>query len=71
MRKKYIDNMRWITVVLVVIYHVIYMFNGVGVLGGAGALSKTQYRICFYTRVLSVIYAVAVCRIGDVRSVLS
>ncbi len=47
MRKKYIDNMRWITVVLVVIYHVIYMFNGVGVLGGAGALSKTQYQDLF------------------------
>lgn len=33
MRKVYIDNIRWITVALVVIYHVIYhviyMFNGV------------------------------------------
>lgn len=47
MRKKYIDNIRWITVVLVVIYHVIYMFNGVGVLGGVGALSKTQYQDLF------------------------
>ena len=28
MRKLYIDNIRWITVVLVVLYHVIYMFNG-------------------------------------------
>ena len=71
MRKKYIDNMRWITVVLVVIYHVIYMFNGVGVLGGAGALSKTQYQDLFLYAGLSVVYAVAVCRIGDVRSVLS
>lgn len=36
MRKYYIDNIRWITVVLVVIYHVIYMFNGIitdGVIG--------------------------------------
>ena len=29
MRKTYLDNVRWITVVLVVIYHVIYMYNGV------------------------------------------
>lgn len=27
MRKTYIDNIRWMTVVLVVIYHVFYMFN--------------------------------------------
>ncbi len=29
MRKTYLDNIKWITVVLVVIYHVIYAFNGV------------------------------------------
>lgn len=29
MRKTYIDNIRWITVVLVVIYHVIFMYNGI------------------------------------------
>lgn len=34
MRKPYIDNVRWATVLLVLIYHVWYMFNGVGVLGG-------------------------------------
>ena len=36
MRKTYVDNIRWMTVILVVIYHVIYMFNGVvtsGVIG--------------------------------------
>ena len=27
MRKAYLDNIRWVTVVLVVIYHVIYMYN--------------------------------------------
>ena len=32
-RKAYLDNIRWITVLLVVIYHVGYLFNGVGVLG--------------------------------------
>lgn len=34
MRKTYLDNIRWVTVLLVLIYHVCYMFNGVGVLGG-------------------------------------
>lgn len=36
MRKHYIDNIRWITVTSVVIYHVIYMFNSIiteGVMG--------------------------------------
>ena len=27
MRKNYLDNIRWVTVVLVVIYHVLYMYN--------------------------------------------
>lgn len=44
MRKKYIDNIRWITVVLVVVYHVFYLFNGVGVAGGVGALSDAPYQ---------------------------
>ena len=34
MRKTYIDNIRWVTVLLVLIYHVCYIFNGVGVPGG-------------------------------------
>lgn len=44
MRKKYIDNIRWITVTLVVIYHVFYIFNAFGVLGGIGPFSDTQYQ---------------------------
>lgn len=42
MRKTYIDNIRWITVVLVVIYHVIYMFNGVSLFGVLGPFSDHQ-----------------------------
>lgn len=34
MRKLYLDNIRWITVILVMIYHVFYMFNGIGIPGG-------------------------------------
>lgn len=31
-RKNYIDNIRWITVLLVTVYHVIYIFNSCGVI---------------------------------------
>lgn len=33
LRKYYLDNIRWSTVLLVLLYHVFYMFNGVGVPG--------------------------------------
>jgi len=45
MRKHYLDNIRWITVIIVVIYHVFYMYNAEGVLGGLGKITnlKVQY----------------------------
>ena len=51
MRKHYIDNIRWITVVTVVIYHVLYMYNAEGILGGLGKitdLSTQPYDIFMY-----------------------
>ena len=39
-RKNYLDNIRWITVVIVVLYHVFYMYNAEGVLGGVGQITK-------------------------------
>lgn len=36
MRKHWIDNLRWVTVVLVLIYHVFYFYNNKGVFGGIG-----------------------------------
>ena len=42
MRKHYIDNIRWITVVIVVIYHVFYMYNAEGVLGGIGRITDLE-----------------------------
>ncbi len=39
MRKHYLDNIRWVTVVIVVIYHVFYMYNAEGVLGGLGKIT--------------------------------
>ena len=40
MRKHYLDNIRWITVVIVVVYHVLYMYNAEGVLGGLGKITN-------------------------------
>ena len=47
MRKTYIDNIKWITVVLVVIYHVIFMFNGVTTYGVIGPFSEFQPQDAF------------------------
>lgn len=44
MRKFYLDNIRWATILLVMIYHVFYMFNAVGVLGGVGSFHEVQYQ---------------------------
>ncbi len=35
-RKYWIDNLRWVTVLLVLFYHVIYFYNNKGVFGGIG-----------------------------------
>ncbi len=42
MRKHYLDNIRWITVVLVVIYHVLYMYNAEGILGVVGKITNLE-----------------------------
>ena len=44
MRKTYIDNIRWMTVVIVVIYHVFYMFNGEITSGVIGPFTPVQYQ---------------------------
>ncbi len=41
-RKHYIDNIRWITVVIVVIYHVLYMYNGEGIQGVLGKITDLE-----------------------------
>lgn len=44
MRKYYIDNIRWGAIILVVIYHVVYMFNGVATAGVIGPFHEKQYQ---------------------------
>ena len=43
-RKIYLDNIRWATVLLVLVYHVFYYFNAQGVLGGFEPFSQVQYQ---------------------------
>lgn len=40
MRKHYLDNIRWATVVLVVFYHVFYMYNAEGIVGVVGKITN-------------------------------
>lgn len=39
------DNIRWVTQIFVVIYHVFYMYNGVGVLGGLGKITSRDTQV--------------------------
>lgn len=47
MRRIYLDNIKWITAILVAIYHVIYIFNGVQTYGVIGAFTEVQYQDAF------------------------
>ena len=44
-RKYFVDNIRWVTVILVLIYHVFYMYNAEGISGGLQKITnlKVQY----------------------------
>ena len=42
-RYYFIDNLRWVTVVLVLIYHVFYNYNAQGVFGGIGGFVENQW----------------------------
>lgn len=44
MRRCDVDNIRWVTVLLVVLYHVIYMYNGILTSGVVGPFCEVQYQ---------------------------
>ncbi len=54
MRKHYLDNIRWITVIIVVIYHVLYMYNAEGVSGGLGRI--TDLPVQYYDAFMYLVY---------------
>lgn len=44
-RRNWLDNLRWVTVLLVLLYHVIYFYNNKGVFGGIGGFGDgPQYQ---------------------------
>ena len=43
-RYYFVDNLRWVIVVLVLIYHVFYNFNAQGVFGGIGGFAEQQWQ---------------------------
>ena len=45
-RRLYLDNIKWITVVIVVIYHVLYMYNAEGIVGTVGKI--TDFEVQYY-----------------------
>lgn len=54
MRKYYLDNVRWITVVTVVIYHVFYMYNAEGLQGVVGKI--TDLDVQYYDVFQYIVY---------------
>ncbi|MCR5650303.1 MAG: acyltransferase [Lachnospiraceae bacterium] len=54
MRKTYLDNIRWVTVVLVVIYHVLYMYNAEGIVGTLGKI--TNLNVQYYDAYQYIVY---------------
>ena len=63
MRKIYLDNIRWATVIVVLIYHVFYIFNGVNVPGsipGAANVSAFDTIACIiYPWCMVLLFVVA------------
>ena len=48
-RKHYLDNIRWITLCFVIIYHIFYIFNSSGVVSNIGVTGiKELDSICVY-----------------------
>ena len=63
MRRKYLDNIRWMTVILVVVYHVFYIFNACGALGGPGCFSEVQpqdaVQFILYPWIMTLLFVVS------------
>jgi len=56
MRKHWIDNLRWVTVLLVLFYHVIYFYNNKGVFGGIGGFGEYPQCPQYQDIVLYILY---------------
>ncbi|MBQ0070822.1 MAG: acyltransferase, partial [Spirochaetales bacterium] len=63
MRKHYLDNIRWTTVLLVVLYHTIYLFSDSGIPGIIGPIGtmRTQDALLYlvYPWFMMILFLVA------------
>ena len=53
-RKLFVDNIRWVTVILVLLYHVLLMYNGVGIKVGGGRI--TDLKVQYYDSYMYFVY---------------
>ena len=56
MRKHWMDNLRWVTVLLVLFYHVIYFYNNKGVFGGIGGFGPYPETPQYQDVVMYILY---------------
>ena len=56
MRKHWMDNLRWVTVLLVLFYHVIYFYNNKGVFGGIGGFGPYPETPQYQDIVMYILY---------------
>ena len=56
MRKHWMDNLRWVTVLLVLFYHVIYFYNNKGVFGGIGGFGPYPEHPQYQDAVMYILY---------------
>ena len=55
-RKHYLDNLRWVTVLLVLFYHVFYFYNNKGVFGGIGGFGEYPQYPQYQDIVMYILY---------------
>jgi len=56
MRKHWMDNLRWVIVLLVLLYHVLYFFNNKGVFGGIGGFGEYPQTPQYQDVVMYILY---------------
>ena len=56
MRKHWMDNLRWVTVLLVLFYHVFYFYNNKGVFGGIGGFGPYPEHPQYQDTVMYILY---------------
>ena len=56
MRRHWMDNLRWVTVLLVLLYHVFYFYNNKGVFGGIGGFGPYPEHPQYQDVIMYILY---------------